>query len=375
MNSEMTTHDAAPLPQGNVGRKERLPWLDALRGFTMILVVAYHVAQFGFLENEKTSAALPFLVLMRMPLFFFVSGFLAYKADCDWTLTHTCALTWKKLKVQVIPAMVFLCLFAVFKMRGGFTDNVLRMMASPTKGGYWFTWVLLHMFLIYYAYCAVGHYLRRFLAWDRGVSLGAILLLWAGSVCLYETLYLPKVFAYHKADVFAYTSLVQTFRFLQFFLLGNIVRRYWRQVQRLFDTTWFFPLVTVVAVACCADIFRLHTLRLGWANLPRTVAMYSLSILVVMFFRYYRDWFSRTNPVGRVLSFIGSRTLDIYLLHFLLLPKMPEVGRWLNAHQPNFILSITLSVSVALLVIAFCLTASQLLRVSPFLRLYLFGRR
>ena len=53
---------------------KRLSWLDALRGFTMILVVAYHVAQFSFHETEKTSAALPFLVLMRMPLFFFIGS-------------------------------------------------------------------------------------------------------------------------------------------------------------------------------------------------------------------------------------------------------------------------------------------------------------
>ncbi|MBR5052873.1 MAG: peptidylprolyl isomerase [Bacteroidaceae bacterium] len=54
---------------------------------------------------------------------------------------------------------------------------------------------------------------------------------------------------------------------------------------------------------------------------------------------------------------------------------MPQVGEWLNANQPNFVLSIVLSVSVALVVIAFCLLASQLLRVSPFLQLYLFGKK
>ena len=42
--------------------KGRLEWLDALRGFTMILVVAYHVSTNGFGEVEKSSMALPFLV-------------------------------------------------------------------------------------------------------------------------------------------------------------------------------------------------------------------------------------------------------------------------------------------------------------------------
>ena len=69
-----------------VVKKPRLEWLDALRGFTMILVVANHVAGMGFGEEWKHSSAIPFLILFRMPLFFFVSGFLSYKASQIWDL-------------------------------------------------------------------------------------------------------------------------------------------------------------------------------------------------------------------------------------------------------------------------------------------------
>ena len=350
---------------------KRLSWLDALRGFTMILVVAYHVAQVSFHETEKTSAALPFLVLMRMPLFFFVSGFLAYKADFSWTVPNALRLTWKKFKVQVIPTLVFMIIFVIFKMKGDFLDGFTRLLVSPTKGGYWFTWVLLQMFIIYYVGCYIINKVSPLKEQVRGALL---FVAWAVSVFAYETLYLPKVFTYHKDLFFDYSSLIQTIRYMQFFLLGNIVRRYWDKVERLFDTSWFFPLTVTLAVVCCAEIFQLHTLKKAWVNLPRTTAMYALLLLVVMFFRHYQAWFGEGQRAGRFLSFIGMRTLDIYLLHFLLLPQMPQVGQWLNANQPNFLLSIVLSVSVALLVIAFCLLASQLLRVSPFLQLYLFGK-
>lgn len=350
---------------------KRLSWLDALRGFTMILVVAYHVAQVSFHETEKTSAALPFLVLMRMPLFFFVSGFLAYKADFSWTVPNALRLTWKKFKVQVIPTLVFMIIFVIFKMKGDFLDGFTRLLVSPTKGGYWFTWVLLQMFIIYYVGCYVINKVSPLKDNVRGALL---FVAWAVSVFAYETLYLPRVFTYHKDLFFDYSSLIQTIRYMQFFLLGNIVRRYWDKVERLFDTSWFFPLTVTLAVVCCAEIFQLHTLKKAWVNLPRTTAMYALLLLVVMFFRHYQAWFGEGQRAGCFLSFIGMRTLDIYLLHFLLLPQMPQVGEWLNANQPNFLLSIVLSVSVALLVIAFCLLASQLLRVSPFLQLYLFGK-
>ena len=96
-------------------KRPRLEWLDALRGFTMIMVVANHVAVMGFGEEWNRSSAIPFLVLFRMPLFFFVSGFLAYKATQVWNLRNLGSLVSKKLRVQIIPTIVFFFLtIAIF---------------------------------------------------------------------------------------------------------------------------------------------------------------------------------------------------------------------------------------------------------------------
>ena len=373
------------------GGGHRIEWLDAMRGFTMLLVVAYHVAQFGFSENEKTSAALPFLVLFRMPLFFFVSGFLAYKSHFIWNIRNTIPLVGKKLHVQIVPAVIFLCIFIIFKSKLTFWDGLMDAMKSPTKDGYWFTWVLLQMFFIYYALSIVA---QKTLP-DPPVMEGDIntemeekkspitgrfrgvcfwITVWLLSIAAYETLYLPKVFKYHKDLFFSYTSLVQTIRFMQFFLLGNIVHRYWDKAQKLFDSVWFFPLIATLAVVCCADIFRWHTLKFAWTNLPRTTAMYSLLLLVVMFFRHCQSWFRQERPLGKVMQYAGVRTLDIYLLHFLLIPSLPFVGTWLNAHHPNFLLDILCSITVAIPVLAFCLLISQILHTSKPLGRFLFGK-
>ena len=373
-----------PLPLGG-GRERgyRIEWLDAMRGFTMILVVAYHVAQFGFMENEKTSAALPFLVLFRMPLFFFVSGFLAYKANFVWNIKNTLPLVGKKLHVQIIPAVIFLCIFIIFKSKLSFWDGIMTALKSPTKNGYWFTWVLLQMFLIYYAISIVAHKILPTPPVSEGEDKSPItgrfrgvfwLAVWILSIVAYETLYLPKVFKYHKDVFFDYTSLVQTIRFMQFFLLGNIVHRYWDKVQKLFDSIWFFPLVATLAVVCCADIFRLHTLKFAWTNLPRTAAMYALLLIVVMFFRHNQEWFRKERPLGKALQYAGAHTLDIYLLHFLLIPSLPFIGTWLNAHHPNFLLDILCSIGVAIPIVALCLLISQIAHTSKPLGKFLFGK-
>lgn len=369
----METMTNSPAPIGEVAKSPRLEWLDAMRGFTMILVVAYHIAQISFGVNEKTSSSLPFLMLFRMPLFFFVSGFLAYKANFLWNWPNALSQTWKKVKIQVLPTLVFLCVFLILR-RNDFFAAFEHSMKDPTKSGYWFTWVLLHMFLIYYLACMLQAWLMGKGKWLREHPHLVIWLLFLLSLFAYETLYMPNNFTYHKAAFFRYSSLVKTINFLPFFLFGNLAHRYWQRVGQVFDSRWFFPLLMIVAFVSCAEFFRWHTLRFEWTNLPRTIAMFSLLTLVVMFFRHYQEWFTHDKAIGRSLQYIGVRTLDIYLLHYILLPKLPQVGVWLNTNRPNFVMEIVTSFSVALVVISFCLLISQMLRVSPLFRKYLFGR-
>ena len=191
---------------------------------------------------------------------------------------------------------------------------------------------------------------------------------------VYETLYQPSI-SYHKDLFFRYSSLTKTMNFLPFFLFGNLVHRYWEKAQKVADSSWFFPILTLVAFVSCADIFRWHSLRFEWTNLPRTVAMFSLLTMVVVFFRHYQSWFTQERPIGRALQYIGVRTLDVYLIHYILLPKLPQVGVWFNQNRPNFVLEVTVTFALALVVIAFCLLVSQILRISPMFRQYLFGRQ
>lgn len=350
-----------------MAESKRMEWLDAMRGFTMILVVAYHVAQMGFEQSEKISASLPFLVLFRMPLFFFVSGFLAYKSRFVWNTSSFFTLTWKKIKIQVIPALIFLCVFISFKGRHEFCESFMICMKSPTKGGYWFTWVLLQMFLIYYI-----------VAWlsQKARSNSPVCLLWFISFMVYLSLYMPREFGkYWKTPFFMYSSVYETMKFFHFFLLGNIIHRYWGKVQEIFDSRWFFPTLIIVAFWGCADIFRWHEFKGEWTNMPKTCAMYSLMFIVIMMFRHYKEHFTQESIIGKQLQYIGTRTLDIYLLHFLFLPKLPAIGMILDANHPNFVLDIVLAVSVALIVIAFCCLTSNILRISPLFSELLFGRK
>ena len=357
-----------------VKRKPRLEWLDALRGFTMIMVVAYHVCQQGFLLEPKVSSSMPFLVLFRMPLFFFVSGFLAYKSSQIWNLPNLTRLLGKKLRIQLIPTAVFFLFACAVLYHAPLVDTVIKNLTSPTKAGYWFTLALLYMFIIYYLFA----YLESKLRWQSWIP---ITLLFIISLVVYETCFLPKYFwwAFGRKgltnDTWLHTtSLIQVMQYMPFFLYGNIVHRYWNTWQRIFDSRWFYPLIIVIVIFCTLDVLKWHTLRLQWTNLPMTLAKFILLTIVFMYFRHYHQYFTKMTWIGRSLQYIGRRTLDIYLIHFLFMPNLPGIGSFFSSNRHNFIMDTTLSVLIGLVIIGFSIITSNILRVSPLFKKYLFGR-
>lgn len=364
-----------------VTKKPRLEWLDALRGFTMIMVVANHVAGMAFGEAMKHSTSLKFLVMFRMPLFFFVSGFLAYKASQVWDLKSLGSLLLKKLRVQTIPTVVFF-LFGAAILGGKFGPTIIKWLEGPFKGGYWFTIVLLYMFVVYYLFCfGESRLLKRF---PKIPSWLPITVLFVVSLAFYDTFYQPKYFSWAagykgpKEGTMLYfmncSSLGQLFLYFPFFLYGNIVHRYWQQAQRIMDSQWFFPTIIFVVIYAWLDTQRWHWLRMTWAAIPLTLGRFTLLTIVFMYFRHYSQYFTKLSPIGASLQYIGRRTLDIYLIHYLFMPNLPTIGSFFNQYRHNFAIDTTLSVLIALLVIGFSIITSNILRISPFFKKWLFGR-
>ena len=376
MNEPSSTTQATTPPTEMLGSaKPRMEWIDAMRGFTMLLVVAYHVSNHGFDENPRVSTYLYSFVLFRMPLFFFISGFFSYSAKIMWSAKTLGALTWKKFRIQMLPTIIFFS-FYVIVSKPHFWEGAWSYICNDMKGGFWFTYVLLLMFVIYYLYAYAE---SKILRWWKGrgwahswIPIASFWFIW---LCIYATWYMPSWFTYPKHIFFQWTSFGQVIMYFHFFLAGNIVHRYWDNFQRLFDAKWFVPIVLTVAIICLSEFIKWHTLHRQWINLPRTLAMYSLMTIVVLYFRHYADAFSKNTAIGRALQYIGVRTLDIYLIHVLFIPKLPFVGVWLKSVHNPFAIDILLSLAGGILVTSLCIIVSNIFRMSPLLKYYLFGRK
>ena len=94
--------------------------------------------------------------------------------------------------------------------------------------------------------------------------------------------------------------------------------------------------------------------------------------MVFTCFRLGISWLEKLN-LSKPLQYVGTRTLDIYLLHYFFLPRflMPYVEQ-LKAYDSHLIEFLVI-MGISLVVLAFSLLASYIIRLSPFLGHYLFG--
>lgn len=129
---------------------KRIEYIDAMRGFTMLLVVLGHCAHYLYPSGSE-NVYLSTLQLVRMPLFFFVSGFVFYKAGINWDITEIKEFLCKKINVQIISPLLFFLTYVYcfnYPMKAAFFDI--------NKYGYWFTFTLFQYFVIYILTCKLS---------------------------------------------------------------------------------------------------------------------------------------------------------------------------------------------------------------------------
>ncbi len=337
---------------------QRIEYIDAMRGCTMILVVYSHVC--GFCFGSPAMGGNDVLFLFRLPCFFFISGWLFEKVGRQWSGVETWAVIRRKFRVQVVPTFVFLLLLA--------PPPLFFSRLGATKGGYWFTFVLFEFFLL----CIFSErFLKRFaLVFALLVSVAAFCydvyfsrlqtVLWEAPRALSCVQYLRYALGFLS---------FMTWRYYLFFFLGTWAKRH----ADLFLQLTSRPLVVLLVGLAFVSV----------AALPRTesaaaaflaFAVGGVSGLTLVFTLFRHCWHRCSGlALCRPLPFIGRRTLDIYLLHYFFLPRfLVAYSPQLLAYDSHLVEALA-ALGVALPVVALSLLASRVIRYSPFLARWLFG--
>lgn len=342
-------------------QQNRIGYIDALRGMAMILVVYFHIAAYGFGSYEIGYNDI--IERFRMPTFFFISGWLFYKAGRIWDRQTITDMIRKKFMVQIIPTVIFMLLYLVM-------FNLLDVSSfGSDKKGYWFTVVLFEYFVIYI--------LAEALLNRRDSATGEIRVFVIMLLLSIAAFYYAKYYTRYATELGIWKDILGFFSFVKirhiiFFWFGTFVRKHFDRFIHLTNNRY----VTAVMIVLFTAIIVWPTVLSvnGIEYIAYLIAGLSGTIICFTYFRTHQEYFSRSTWYGRSLQLIGRRTLDIYLIHYFVLPYnlvRPDV--WLQYHHNT--LFVPLALILAFWVILISLLISSLLRVSPLLAKYLFGAK
>ena len=244
------------------------------------------------------------------------------------------------------------------------------------KLGYWFTIVLLEMFLIVYTVNLLVYTPNSevFKKRQRFTIIAlAVVLFFLAFICKA----LPTL--ERVCDIF---SLHNTFKYFLYFAFGYICSMEKEKFHEIIGSRYFM-FVVIISFAICFYInwFYIYPLidnSVVYRMLYFIIRTFNgfLGLLIVYnTFRTYQDSFTSDKKIGRALQYIGKRTLDIYLLHYFFFPVyMPHLGRVLSVGN-NIVLELVIVGGLSLIIVGLCLVVSNVLRTSPILAKYLFGAK
>ena len=343
--------------------QKRIGYIDAMRGFTMILVVYSHICSMCF--GNAWMGWNDVFFLFRLPCFFFISGWLFEHVGRQWDTITIKQTIRHKFMVQIVPTVIFLLILA--------PPPLFFSRLGATKGGYWFTFLL---FIFFVLYIFLSWLTKKMSARNQEVMMLFIAILILVASCLYEANYLR-----HFSQMGWGTSLMgflsfRFWRFYLFFYLGTMVKRHFAVFIQWTNKLWLMALIVIGFVAIA---IRPHSDDAITQYLIFSIGGIFGTTMVFALFRhlYTSPLLSPYSSVFRhpssILKFVGTRTLDIYLLHYFFLPRFLQLyADQLQAYD-NKLIEFLVAMSLALVVVAICLLVSYIIRLSPFLGHYLFG--
>ena len=319
-----------------------------MRGFTMILVVYSHICHFCLGDSLLGFNGTFFL--FRLPCFFMLSGWL-FEPVAQRPFV---ANVRHKFMVQILPTFIFLLLLA--------PPPEFFQQLGALKGGYWFTFVLFEFFILYMLIVRTGKRWRPWLA--LAITLASFVY-----ARYYNDIHASAVGGWVLVvDALGFMS-VALWRYFLFFYIGTWMRRRFDE----FVSWTSKPIVWMpMALIFFAVASTPHIDNICYEMLRFYVGGITGMWMIFTCFRLSASWLQKIR-LSKPLQYVGTRTLDIYLIHYFFLPRflMPYADQ-LRAYD-NQLLEFLVVMVIAMVVLSLSLLASYVIRLSPFLGHYLFG--
>lgn len=258
-------------------------------------------------------------------------------------------LTHKLIRL-LLPMLFFGIVFTVL-ISGISISSVIGFLLAPAKNGYWYLMSL----SVFYISLQV---FRFFPANNWKSDLSISVLIWLAFLIIWK-------YTSQQSDPFC---MLDCGNYYPFFILGVFTTKYHlidklRQHNSIYSIALIGYLVLMIIPAVGP-----HALQ----SLTRHIFIPLCAVIVVTVL--FESRHGKTSRVEEIVEYVGRHTLDIYVIHYFLLITihLSAVDRWLTS-TANSLVSLCLSATIALLVVAISIGIGLILHRSHFVDKMVFG--
>lgn len=334
--------------------KYRIEYIDALKGFAILLVVMGHVIPWSFESFDIAKEMTPTPILLwkiiysfHMPLFMFISGFLFGQTHFVSIKEYFIKL-WKKAKMLIVP--FFICGVLVYMWRGVRTYT------------YWYLLALFNLILIV---GIVNYFIDKIKNKTCQLLIEIVVLVSIHIILQFFTkfydghiLYVCNNWFPHLRDIFFY------------FALGSFLIRH-IDISKLMNNIVYS---LCFLFFCASFVVNIPYTSFYSINLQSIAAIYCCIYL-------FKECFTGNGYVINYFKRIGKKTLYIYILHFFWDIKITQVGDYfITLSQSSkmeyvtaFVLQILFSLVASIIIIELSLFAAKIIKTSKILSFAILG--
>ena len=331
---------------------KRIGYVDSLKGLSMLMVVAGHIIIFCALNYDNSFVR--HIVLVNMPLFFFLNGLVLKQIPAGGAGVRINAIK-KKATALLIPFFVWGALITVF--RGA---TYTEFLSNYFKFGYWYLPVLFQLCLINYLCDIVLNHVPKKNVLIETIALFA--LTWV--FFRFCTRFVP-------VDINCMIDYYQVIEYMPYFFLGILVGRFLIGENIMRHTSvWTTSLLILSIVG-----------YMWWNCSTGSVATFVLRVcLILLIYAMFIAYDMCSSPcikgIMSMLAQIGRHTLAIYMIQFFLF-------RYIDLHIPGTylydshnLIAFFILVTVASLTVCYvCILIEKVIATSRLFSFVLLGRR
>lgn len=325
--------------------KPRIFYFDVMKGVAIFLMVIGHVMLFSFNINPSEPSKFAYF---NMPLFFYISGYFAYKSFDSWKDVLKRFVT--RGASLLVPYVAFLLLF--FYFQHGELPSVFSFIGG---GKYWF---LHDLFIISSFFLLYEYVVKRISSAWLYVAIWILPLLFLISIKL-----MLNHISIGETDLQA--IITRLTNYYRYYLIGYLCHKYTAFNHILFENS-----------VVCALGFVAYILNWYYFNY-HNIALIFLGTLgaIIVLQNFIRNTVNVENWIGKLFIILGKCSLGIYVIHYFFIPDISGItSSFLNVLNP-FIWQLTFAVTMAIPIIMASVFVYRLISQNQWLFLIFFGKK